>query len=154
MFSSAKNCPAFRNYATRSRCGMRHQQWGIIENLQHDRFIGPLAGAGRPMHGGMTPYGGRTPGGRTPALGRLPGQTPNPYTSITTPIHAGYPPPVTTGPQLAGYGMPPPQTPVWNAQTAPPAAPGVPHMNAARAAMIQQNSGWNNQGSGGGWPPR
>jgi len=116
------------------------------------------------MPGGMTPYGGRTPGGgRTPST-RIPGQTPNPYAqptpnpyaqppmappAMTTPLYGQA---ATTGPQLTGYGMPPPpSTPSWG-QT-PQQAPlpgGVAGMNPARAAMIQQGSGWGNQSNGGG----
>lgn len=126
------------------------------------RHIGPLAGA-RPLHSGMTPYGARTPGGRTPAASRPPGppaqsKTPNPYhtpsyqqPSMSTPQQ--YPPQMTTGPQLLGYGVPPPQTPSWGGMP-PPQHGGMPSgIHPSRAAMLQQSSGWGppaGGGSGGG----
>ncbi|KAG8759037.1 Transcription elongation factor spt6 [Serendipita sp. 396] len=130
------------------------------------RHIGPLASAARPLQGGMTPFGARTPGRATPAASRLQPQskTPNPYQTpqqpaMMTPVQYP-PPPMTTGPQLVGYGMPPPQTPQWpgmSTTSQPPQNSGMSHMNPARAAMIQQSSGWGNAGNGGGrgnWPRR
>ncbi|PVG00182.1 hypothetical protein CPB86DRAFT_871966 [Serendipita vermifera] len=124
------------------------------------RHIGPLAGGLKPLPGGMTPHGARTPGGRmTPGVHRVPmsGRTPNPHQNppTATPLHS-YAPGMTTGPQLSGYGAPPPQTPSWGSMPPSqyPAQGGMPHMNPARAAMIQQSSGFNNQNERSGWGRR
>jgi hypothetical protein len=95
----------------------------------------------------------------TPGVHRVPGsgRTPNPHQhhSTTTPLHP-HAPGVTTGPQLTGYGAPPPQTPSWNSMppTQYPTQGGISHMNPARAAMIQQGNGFNNQNERGGWGRR
>jgi hypothetical protein len=127
-----------------------------------------MAAGVRPLPGGMTPFGARTPGGRmTPAVHKMvppTGKTPNPYhpPSITTPLQQQYPPAVSTAPALTGYGVPPPMTPQWGGMPPPPPPSQQPppaalaHMNPARAALLgQAASGWGAQSGGGGnWPRR
>lgn len=133
--------------------------------LSLSRHLHESQNLGGGVHGGKTPYGGRTPG-RTPAAGhatpgrmsvrQVPARTPNPYPG---------PGAAAGGPQTS-YGLGPSsstpygggnQTPAYGnfSRPVPPpfagAPPSVPSgMNPQRAAMIQRASGWG-EGPGKAW---